>query len=166
MSFSAKFQGDSELEDLYRDVILDHFRNSSHPCDVSAQGVNPLCGDAVSLTLSLRKDQIQKVRFEGQGCVISQASSSILSATLEGKTTQEAQALVDSFKGMMLGNVQSQELPEDLEEAKVLEGVKKYPVRVKCALLSWNTLLEGLKSRRNGKGHADFTETTEAGGES
>jgi len=171
MTPPKEFQSDSDLADLYRDVILDHFRSSAHrgkavPPDISASGVNPLCGDQVELTLRLERDRIRQARFEGQGCVISQASSSILSGALEGKTLAEARVLVEAFKGVMLGSLKTQDLPEDLEEARVLEGVRKYPVRVKCALLCWNTFLEGLRVHQEGDGKAAFTERADGGGES
>jgi nitrogen fixation protein NifU and related proteins len=141
---------DRAEDDLYREVILDHFRQPRNHCrltdpDVNVEGVNPLCGDQLRLTLKLSDGRIQDVRMEGKGCSISQASASMMTEAVQGKDFAETQGLVKAFKHLMLENGTAEELPEEMEELAALEGVKKYPVRIKCALLSWNTLLEGLK---------------------
>lgn len=157
-------EGDAELRDLYRDVLLDYFRSASRkgrlePSDLSSEGKNPLCGDEVRLSMTLRGGTIDKLRYDGHGCVISQASTAMLAEILEGRALEEAKSLAESFKAMMLGKRSFDDCPEALEEARSLEGVAKFPVRIKCAILAWNTLLEGLKARVEGKVEAVFKET-------
>lgn len=149
-------EGDAELQDLYREVLLDYFRSSAHSDrlpkpDIEAEGKNPLCGDEVRLTLSVADGRIVKARHEGHGCVISRASTAMLAEALEGATLEKARELAETFKAMMLGKRPFDDCPEELDALKSLAGVAKFPVRVKCAILSWNTLLEGLKSPRSGK---------------
>lgn len=152
-------EGDSELQDLYRDVLLDYFKSGARkgrldPADVVSEGVNPLCGDQLVFTARLAEGRFSAIRYAGHGCVISQSSAAMMAAALEGKTPREAEALADAFKAAMLGKSDFAGLPEDLSELQALEGVAKYPVRIKCALLSWNTLLEGLKSLQQGRKEA------------
>ena len=150
-------EGDAELADLYREVLLDYFRDSSHkgraePADFSSAGVNPVCGDQIELTASSEggKDsesrRLARIRYSGNGCVISQASSAIMAEALEGATLSEARGLIQAFKNMMLGSAEPSALPEPLEGAKSLDGVRRYPMRVKCATLAWNTLLQAIGS--------------------
>lgn len=157
-------QGDDELRDLYREVLLDYFRSTSRKgklpdADFHSHGVNPVCGDEVELTLRRKGGRIEAVRYAGHGCVISQSSTAILAESIEGRTAEEAQGLARDFKAMMLDGRPAGDLPEALEEAKALEGVRKYPVRIKCALLAWNTLLEGFRTSPNGKAGAEYQET-------
>lgn len=137
-------------DDLYRDVILDHFRHPRNhgvmaSPDVTVQGVNPLCGDSLELMFTVKDGKIDDIKMTGNGCSISQSSASMMTEALKGKALGESEALAKAFKKMMLENGSATELPEDLEELSALEGVQKYPVRVKCALLAWNTLLQGLE---------------------
>ncbi len=136
-------------DDLYRDIILDHFRHPrNHGAvekpDVKVQGVNPLCGDNLELTFLIRGGRIEDIKMTGNGCSISQSSASMMTEALKGKSLAESAALAQAFKKMMLEHGSADQLPDDLEELAALEGVQKYPVRVKCALLAWNTLLQGL----------------------
>jgi len=137
------------LEELYRELILDHHKNPrnygelENP-DVRVEGANPLCGDEVLLTMNINGGRITQVRLKSIGCSISRASGSMMTEVVIGKTIDEARCSANLFKEMMLGNGTAADLPEDMEDLEALEGVKKYPVRVKCALLAWNTLLEGL----------------------
>ena len=155
----------SLTDDLYRDIILEHFKNPRNPgrvdpADILSQGTNPFCGDELELTLRLEGDRIQEIKAEAKGCSISQASVSMMTEAVMGKTLQEADALIKRFKATMLENapwIQSEET-EDLE---ALEGVKKYPVRIKCAVLSWNTLHEGIQAHHNGKSQATHVEGEE-----
>lgn len=143
------------VEDLYREVILDHFkspRNKGHldTCNAKADGTNPLCGDQISLEAKIENNRIKDIRFDGHGCAISQSSASMMTTQLKGKPITSAKALANLFKNifgiegdpsvdMSLVNT------KDLGDLEALEGVKKYPVRIKCALLAWNTFLELLK---------------------
>jgi nitrogen fixation NifU-like protein len=143
------------LEDLYREVILDHYRNPrnrghlEHP-DATAQGVNPLCGDDLTIELEIDDDVVTAVAIDGQGCSISQASASMMTEAIKGKTRAEIDDLVARFRGMMSieGSVDPGLDPERpgavLGDIESLQGVRQYPVRIKCASLPWNTLLEAL----------------------
>jgi len=135
------------LDDLYREVILDHY---SHPRnkgelpdpDIKVEGANPLCGDELSIFVRLDGDRVADVRFVGRGCSISQASASMMTERIKGKTLAEARALVSRFKGMMQGAPADE---EELGELAALQGVRKFPVRVKCATLSWVALDQGIE---------------------
>lgn len=143
-------EGDSELQDLYREVLLDYFRSGAHkgkldPADFKSHGINPVCGDEIELTMKAKNGKIEAVRYAGHGCVISQASSAMLAEAVEGKTVARAKELVQSFKDMMLSKAPLESLPEDLDALKSLEGVRRFPTRIKCATLAWNTLSQGLE---------------------
>ena len=139
------------LDDLYREVILDHFenpRNKEKPekYEMHEHGSNPLCGDTIELYLDFKDGIVSKVSFEGHGCSISQASVSMLTEITEGKSIEEIKKIIDLLKGMMLEEKPNPfEDDDDLEDLCALEGVKNYPVRIKCALLGWNTLAEAIK---------------------
>jgi nitrogen fixation NifU-like protein len=142
-------EGDAELQDLYREVLLDYFRSTSRkgklePADVRAHGINPVCGDELEITARRSDGRISEVRYAGHGCVISQASAAMMAEALEGQTEEKARALVKAFKSMMLENAPVSSLPEELEPLSALEGVRKFPLRVKCATLGWNTIAQGL----------------------
>ena len=133
----------ADLRDLYQEVVLDHGR---HPRnfrlmeDASAQsvGFNPLCGDKLTLYLRFAGDVVADASFQGSGCAISTASASILTEVVKGKTRQEVEALLGAFLEMLLGDTSSD--PARLGKLAVFSGVKEFPVRVKCATLSWRTL--------------------------
>ena len=155
-------EGDQELQDLYREVLLDYFRSGAHkgtldPADLKAHGINPVCGDEIELTMKTAQDgAISAVRFSGHGCVISQASSAMMAEALEGRSVSRARELVAAFKEMMLSKRPLESLPDELEALKSLEGVRKFPMRVKCATLAWNTLSQGLSAAVNT--NSDFQE--------
>ncbi len=148
------------LEDLYREIILDHYRNPRNrgelpmPPAHRIEGFNPLCGDEVVVYLDVEDGRIADVRIGGQGCSISQSSASMMSAAVKNKTVAEARSLIRAFKGMM--SIHEQRLDGDdgapadeepgvkLGDLEALQGVVKFPVRIKCATLSWNTLQQGL----------------------
>lgn len=137
-------------DELYREVVLDHYRAPRHHGkmerpDILEWGKNPLCGDELELHLAVKNGRIEDIKFDGKGCSIFQASASMMTEAVAGKSFSEVKEIVSSFKGMMMDGRPAIDLPGDLEDAKSLEGVRKYPVRIKCALLSWNTLLEALK---------------------
>ena len=136
-----------QLDELYREVILDHFKNSSHRgqlsgAQIKVTGNNPLCGDEMAFSLKLDDGRVGKARFEGKGCAISQAAASMLSQQVEGKTIGEIRQIIEAMKGLMQGQAQDPSL--DLGDLEALSGVRKFPVRVKCAALSWNVIEQGL----------------------
>jgi len=159
------------LEDLYREIILDHYRNPRNrgelpaPPAVRVEGFNPLCGDEIVVYLDVADNRVQDLRIGGQGCSISQSSASMMSAAVKGKTVAEARATIRAFKALMSIHEQrldgadaasSEEAAAAAEEAaaadaavklgdlEALQGVVRFPVRIKCATLSWNTLAQGL----------------------
>ena len=153
----------SLADDLYREVILDHFQNPRNhgrlaSPDVEVKGHNPLCGDECLLTMVLTADKVHDLRLDAHGCSISQASASMMSEAIKGKSLEEAQNLTHAFKSMMLSG-EDAKLPGDLEDLGSLEGVKKYPVRIKCALLAWNTFLQGLSEWRAGHRAGEYHES-------
>ena len=154
------------LEDLYREIILDHYRNPRNRGELAAppaqrvEGYNPLCGDEIVVYLLVDGDKVTDVKITGQGCSISQSSASMMSAAVKGKTVDEARALIRAFKGLMSihesrleGESDGEpEVPEPevkLGDLEALQGVVKFPVRIKCATLSWNTLATRLDEPRD-----------------
>jgi nitrogen fixation NifU-like protein len=142
-----------DLRELYQDIILDHgrhprnFRTIEHPTHF-AQGHNPLCGDRVTVYLSLDGDRIADVAFQGRGCAISTAAASLMTEVLKGKTVEEARALFTQFHARVTGGEiveLAKPLAEEAERLEPLTGVKAYPARVKCATLSWHALEAALK---------------------
>ena len=148
------------LEDLYREIILDHYRNPRNRGELESppahrvEGFNPLCGDEIVVYLELDGDgHISDIRIGGQGCSISQSSASMMSAAVKGRTIAEVSDLTRAFKGMMsihessLGGeaAEPEELPDvKLGDLEALRGVVKFPVRIKCATLAWNTLAQAI----------------------
>ena len=140
------------LEDLYREIILDHYRTPRNrgelpPPAAHAVGHNPLCGDEIEVYLDVHDGVVHDIKVGGQGCSISQSSASMMRQAVKGKTVAEVRALVHKFKSMM----SIEELDEadaaaevKLGDLEALQGVVKFPVRIKCAVLSWNTLTEAL----------------------
>jgi nitrogen fixation NifU-like protein len=148
------------IEELYREVILDHNRNPRNrgtltEPDAHAEGNNPLCGDEMSLDLRLEDDRVVEVAIQGQGCSISQSSASMMSQAIKGKTLEEVGRLITTFKAMM--DIEAPATGAGLDpgrpgavlgDLEALQGVRKFPVRIKCANLAWTTLEEALKSRQ------------------
>jgi nitrogen fixation NifU-like protein len=147
------------LEDLYREIILDHYRNPRNRGELDAppahrvEGFNPLCGDEIVVFLDVHDGVVDDIRIGGQGCSISQSSASMMSAAVKGKSVDEVRDLTKAFKAMM--SIHESSLEGDDTEAdevgdlplgdlEALRGVVKFPVRIKCATLSWNTLAQGL----------------------
>jgi len=148
------------LEDLYREIILDHYRNPRNrgelpvPPAHRSEGFNPLCGDEVQVFLDVDDGTVTDVKVTGQGCSISLSSASMMSQAVKGRSLDEARRLVRAFKGMM--SIHEHELDGDgdedgagdedvkLGDLEALRGVVKFPVRIKCATLAWNTLTQGL----------------------
>jgi nitrogen fixation NifU-like protein len=152
------------LEDLYREIILDHYRSPRNrgelpvPPAHKVEGFNPLCGDEVVLYIDVDSDTgtVRDVKIAGQGCSISQASTSMMSAAVKGKSLEETRRLIRAFKALMSiheskleGESDGSDLQADLEgvrlgDLEALQGVVKFPVRIKCATLAWNTLQQAL----------------------
>ena len=148
-----------DLEDLYREIILDHYRNPRNrgeldtPPATRAEGFNPLCGDEVIIYVQVADGVIEDIKFGGQGCSISQASSSMMSAAVKGRTVEELQQFNHAFRSMM--SIEPD--PDDpaptngnsadvkLGDLEALKGVVKFPVRIKCATLSWHTLTQAVE---------------------
>jgi nitrogen fixation protein NifU and related proteins len=138
-----------ELNDLYRDVILDHNRRPRNfgnldSADASVEGFNPLCGDHLTLRLNLRDDTISDIRFEGQGCAISTASASLMTEAVKGKSRAAALELFDRVHQLLTDDAAPP--AEELGKLAALSGVREYPARVKCASLCWHTLASALKA--------------------
>jgi len=141
----------SSLEELYKEVILDHYRAPRNRgrldgAEVHLHRDNPLCGDEIDLYVDVVDGKIVGLGFEGKGCSISQASISMMTEKLKDLSVEEAEGLATTFKQMMQGDDPSE--PDKLGDLIALQGVQKYPVRIKCALLGWNTFLEGVKVYR------------------
>lgn len=140
------------LEDLYREIILDHYRSPRNrgelpPPASHAVGHNPLCGDEIEVYLDVRDGVVHDIKVGGQGCSISQSSASMMSQAVKGKSVDEVRALVHKFKSMMsIEELSDAEAEADVKlgDLEALQGVVKFPVRIKCAVLSWNTLTEAL----------------------
>ncbi len=161
------------IEDLYREIILDHYRSPRNRGELESppaqrvEGFNPLCGDEIVVTLEVADGAVSDIKIAGTGCSISQSSASLMSAAVKGKPVPEVRELIHTFKGMMSihestlpspagtatnedGGAQVEPLePEAIDidalgELAALQGVVKFPVRIKCATLSWNTLAQGL----------------------
>ena len=139
------------LEDLYREIILDHYRTPRNrgelePPAGSGEGHNPLCGDEIRIFLDVKDGVVTDVKFSGSGCSISQSSASMMTNAVKGKSVDDVKAIVRKFKHMM--TVEDDETPVDedvkLGDLEALQGVVKFPVRIKCATLSWNTLVDAL----------------------
>ena len=142
----------SDLRELYQEIILDHNRSPRNfgvldDSNRTAKGHNPLCGDVVTIYLLLKDGMVEKLHFEGKGCAISIASASIMTELIVGKTVAEANALFQSFHNFVAGD-DAVELHEDLEELRVLAGVRAFPMRVKCATLAWHSMVAALNDER------------------
>jgi nitrogen fixation NifU-like protein len=139
----------SELTDLYQEVILDHnrrphnFRAIESP-SAKQEGYNPLCGDRLTLYLTLDGEVIKDVAFQGSGCAISKASASLMTDALKGKTVEQARALFDDFHAMITSNPETP--PADLGKLSVFAGVREFPTRIKCASLAWHTMKAAVAS--------------------
>ena len=145
---------DVKLDDLYREVVMDHHR---HPrgrtplakVDARAHGFNPVCGDEVLLSMTLEDGHITGVEIAGHGCAICTASGSMMAEIVPGRTIEHAVSTAEGFRGVMHGLPAPADL--DMGDLEALEGVQRFPVRVKCAMLPWVTLLDAVKSWRAGR---------------
>jgi len=145
------------LDDLYKEVILDHYKNPRNKreladAELTCSRNNPLCGDELTVYAHLDDGTVSEVTFEGQGCSISQSSASMMTEAITGKSIDDAKALTDEFRGMMAGEVEPDE--DTFGELVALKGVVKYPIRVKCAVLAWDVLQEALEGAGQAAGSA------------
>lgn len=145
-----------DLGSLYQEVILDHYkrprnRGAVDPHDADIHMRNPSCGDEIRLQFRLSEGRIAEIGFTGEGCSISQASSSMMTDLLKGKTPEEGLAIARRFTEMMHGEEEAAR-DKALGQARVLQGVGKFPARVKCALLAWDAFQEGLKQAASTEG--------------
>jgi nitrogen fixation NifU-like protein len=146
---------DPSLRELYQEVILDHSRHPrhfgrlDHPTH-KAEGYNPLCGDRVTVMLTLGQDgRVADIKFEGKGCAISQASASLMTEMLAGRTLAEAQTLMDGFLHLVKGEDATDLAAEDREYLDVMAGISEFPMRVKCATLAWHTFKNAIEEGKN-----------------
>lgn len=149
----------AELRELYQGVILDHNkrpRNFGKPAcsNRSAEGVNPLCGDQLTVYLSVENDIVKDVGFKGIGCAISTASASLMTESIKGKRIDEVEHLFEAFREMVTADPGEARAPASLGKLSVFSGVREFPMRVKCATLAWHALREALRE-------ADQVATTE-----
>ena len=141
------------LDALYKEVILDHYQNPRNRAllpdpTVATEGFNPICGDQLTLQLKLEEGKITGVGLQGKGCAISQSSASMMTEAIQNHSHEEAEQLADAFREFMTADQRPQ---TDLGDLEVLEGVRQFPVRIKCATLAWHTLQEALKEYRSGQ---------------
>ena len=149
----------SNLDDLYREIILDHYRSPRNRGELASppahrvEGFNPLCGDEITIDLVVEEGVLRDLKLSGHGCSISQASSSLMSVAVKGKRVEDVRHAITNFKDMMLRHESALSEAEtesqitrlrELGEIAALQGVVKFPVRIKCATLAWNTLNQGL----------------------
>src|SRR5215210_8396485 len=135
----------SELSDLYQEVILEHNKNPRNFRDIedadnTADGKNPLCGDALRVYVKMDGDTVGDVAFKGSGCAISKASASMMTQAVKGKTREDAEVLFDEFHRMVTGELDESAEPNHLGRLTIFAGVRDYPARVKCASLAWHTM--------------------------
>jgi nitrogen fixation NifU-like protein len=154
----------SSLDDMYREIILDHFKSPRgkkpiEQVDISSDGQNPSCGDEISLQVAMDHGVLSDIHVDCHGCAISVASASMLAETVKGRSFEEVKELAESVKKMLKG--ETTELPKDIGDLDALQGVKQFPVRIKCALLAWVTLVEGLKNYESGHAESPGIVSTE-----
>ena len=139
------------LEELYQEIILDHYRRPRNkgkavPSDIQARENNPLCGDDIEVTASVRDGKITDIKFDGKACAICTASASIMTQKLKDKALEQARAMADDFQKMMRGDIPFG--GKEMGDLKALEGVLKFPVRVKCGTLPWHTLQKAMDTKK------------------
>ncbi len=141
----------AEISALYQEMILDHYRRPRNKgllenADASVEMKNPLCGDEIGLQVAFEGNSVCDLKFSGRGCSISQASASMMTQLVKGKSTEEIDAIRKRFRGLMLGDASLADDPK-LGSLRALSGVARFPARVKCALLAWNALESALAER-------------------
>ena len=138
-----------DLYELYQEVVMDHNRRPRNfrkleDANRTSEGFNPLCGDKITLYLNVVNDVISDVAFQGEGCAISKASASMMTEGIKGKSEEEAERIFDSFRTMVVREPGAEYDASLLGDLEILSGVSQYPVRIKCATLSWHTLIAAL----------------------
>lgn len=141
----------SNLDQLYRQVIMDHYKNPRNHGELEEGALtvnmnNPTCGDRIQLQMKVEEGKVADVKFSGEGCSISLASASMMTETIKGRPVEEALELVEIFTGLMLGKEYNDE-KYDLGDIEALQGVQKFPARIKCATLAWKALEKGLEDK-------------------
>ena len=140
----------ADLKDLYQEILLDHYRRprNRHKLEQSnrqADGINPLCGDKLSVYLQVENGTIRKISFDGTGCAISIASASMMTESLQGKTEEEARTILARFLQLLTAGSATPSGTDTLGDLSTFSGVREYPVRVKCATLAWHTFRAALE---------------------
>lgn len=140
----------NDLRELYQQVIIEHNKSPRNygdlnPCTHHAHGINPLCGDNIFIKIIVDNNIIKDIRFYGEGCAISKASGSLMTVKIKGKTINEVMMLIEQFREMIRGNLDTKSLSNKLGNLRVFQGVSNLPSRVKCAVLPWATLSSALK---------------------
>ena len=138
----------NNLDQLYRSVIMDHYKNTRTKGSIETDAVtidmnNPTCGDRIHLTLKVTDGIVEDAKFDGEGCSISMSSASMMTQLIKGKNVEEALELADIFSKMMMGEDYSDKY--DLEDVEALQGVSQFPARIKCATLAWKAMEKGVK---------------------
>ncbi len=154
-----------QLGDLYRDILMEHYRfprgKKELPlADLKSEGHNPTCGDEIEIKVKMDGKRVSDVSVNCVGCAISVASGSMLAEIIEGKTIEEVKKIARVVKAMLKGEESNEIKDLDLGDIEALEGVKKFPVRIKCALLSWTTLIDAIEASENDK-TVEFSTTEE-----
>jgi nitrogen fixation NifU-like protein len=142
------------LDDLYRDILMEHFRyprgrNKLEHVHLHNEGQNPVCGDEIEIALELEGEKVKDIYVSCMGCAISVASGSMLAEIIKGKSLEEVKKIAEVIKSMLKGKESRNEL--ELGDLEALKGVRKFPVRIKCALLSWTTLIDAILAKEASK---------------
>jgi nitrogen fixation NifU-like protein len=145
---------DSELRELYQQVILDHNKSPRNfrkidDANKHAEGYNPLCGDRINIYMIIEGDIVKDISFQGSGCAISKASASLMSSIVKGKTVREAEELFNKFHDLITGKLDDNFDLDELGKLAVFAGVREFPVRVKCASLAWHTMMSAVNEDKN-----------------
>ena len=141
-----------ELKRLYQEVILDHNKNPRNFGQMEnpthhAEGYNPLCGDRYSVYLNVQDGKIENARFDGAGCAISKSSASLMTSLLKGVSVEDAKEFFSKFQQMLMDKIVPEDLPDKLQRVAALQGVKEFPIRIKCATLVWHTMKSALEGK-------------------
>jgi nitrogen fixation NifU-like protein len=144
----------SSLDDMYREIIMDHYRSPRgkkpvEKIDIRTGGQNPACGDEIDVEIELEDEVLKDIHVDCRGCAISVASGSMLAEAVKGKSFEEVKKLAEAVRKMLKG--EDAEIPEEFEDLDSLKGVRQFPVRIKCALLSWLALIEGIENYKKGQ---------------